>query len=274
MKDETIKYLEEQKISEFKFENINKLELTHELMEDIGNLDKHLRDDIIYPCLARLLHDNHLAKDELVKIAEELISDNYLTFDMDNKIKYSTLKRSFTGLQLVILIYVHNRDGIFEEKFVKKIFRSIIEYYKNEKDLRGYEKKVGFIHSIAHSADMFAQLVKCKELDSTDFESMLEAIIDKFKIDSYTYVSDEDERTVSAIFNLLERDILSKEFLISWLNRLGEYERPKIYPEVYRINSNIKHILRSLYFRLLNNEKYVYLVDEIKKVLEDKVKLR
>ena len=45
--------------NKFKFDEINKLELVYELMEDIGNHDGHLRDNVIYPSLAHLLHDKH-----------------------------------------------------------------------------------------------------------------------------------------------------------------------------------------------------------------------
>ncbi|GEM_PF-606181 len=272
--NKTIKYLEAQPKSEFKFEKVDKLKLTYELLENIGEKDSHLRDDIIYPCLAHLLHDNHLDKQELIKITKNLISDQYLTYDMDNKLEYSALKRSFTSLQLVIIIHVHNRDNIFSKAFIKEIFDSIIDYYSNEKDLRGYDPSVGWIHSIAHAADMFSQLAKCLELEEKDFESMLKVISEKFKINSYSYVSDEDERTVNAIFNLLERDIVSKDFMKEWVNKLGDYDKPNKYPEAYRITGNVKSLLRSLYFRVLDNEKYEYLANEVKKVLKEKVKLR
>ena len=274
MKDKTLKYLEEEFKNEFKFENIDKLKLTYELIEDIGNKDSHLRDNVIYPSLAHLLRDKHFENEEMKKIAEILISDQYLSFDMDNKNEYSVLKRTFTSLQIAMLVYVHNRDKLFDKEFVKKMFNSVVEYYINEKDIRGYEPAVGWIHSVAHAADIFAQLVKCDELDVKDFEYMLDSINNKFKVNTYTFVSHEDERTVNAIFNLLEKDIISKETLLKWVNDLGDYERPKTYPEVYRINNNVKNLLRSLYFRVLDNKKYLFLTDEIKKVLEEKVKLK
>lgn len=270
----TVKYLENQKECSFTFELINKLDLTYELIKNIGDRDSYLRDDVIYPSLAHLLHDKHLSHEHLIEITKELIGDSYLSYDMDNLEEYGTLKRTFTSLQLAMLVYVHNRDTIFSKEFMIEIFNNILDYYINETDLRGYDPTVGWIHSIAHGADLFAQLVKCEEIEVRDFERLLEAISLKFKINTYSYVSDEDERTVNAIFNLLERDIISNEYMVEWVNILGEYDRPKTYPEVYRINSNVKNLLRSLYFRVLDNEKYRYLSLEIKKVLIEKVKLR
>ena len=274
LEDTTIKYLEDQKKSDFNFNNVNKLELTYELISNIGDVDPYLRDDVIYPCLGHLLHDSHLDKLDLIKITELLISKDYLTYDMENLFENSTLKRTFTALQIVILLYVHNRDNIFSKDTIKSIFNNVLNYYINETDLRGYDEKIGWIHSVAHSADMFAQLVKCKELNRIEFEDMMNAISLKFRVNSYTYVSDEDERTVTAIYSLLEREIMTVEFMVEWVNQIGNYQRPKKYPEVYRINSNVKNLLRSLYFRLLNDDKCNYLTEEIKLVLETKVKLR
>jgi hypothetical protein len=274
MNDETLKYIENQFKNEFRFEDINKLELTYQLMDEIGNKDSHLRDNIIYPCLAHLLHDKHFDNNQLTNITKELMSEKYLTYDMDNSIEYSVLKRSFTALQIALLIYVHNRDNIFEKGYVNEIFNTVIDYYSKETYLRGYDEAVGWIHSIAHSADMFSRLVECTELDNNNYERMMDEICIKFQVSTYTYVSDEDERTVTAIMKLLERDILTKEYILSWVNKLGDYDRPKMYPEVYRINSNVKNLLRSLYFRILKTEKYNYLSDEIKKVLYEKVQLK
>ena len=55
-----IDYLKKQKELKFTFEDVNKLELVHLLMENIGDLDGEIRDGLIYPCLAHLLYDKHM----------------------------------------------------------------------------------------------------------------------------------------------------------------------------------------------------------------------
>ena len=57
--EKTMKLLEEQKEKKYTYENIDKLELVKILLADIGNPDSYLRDDLIYPNLAHLLHDKH-----------------------------------------------------------------------------------------------------------------------------------------------------------------------------------------------------------------------
>ena len=62
MKKEIINILKNECSNEFKFEGIDKENLLSALMENIGIKDPNIRDRLIYPCLAHLLHDNHFDK--------------------------------------------------------------------------------------------------------------------------------------------------------------------------------------------------------------------
>ncbi|XMB72085.1 DUF2785 domain-containing protein [Mycoplasmatota bacterium WC30] len=254
--------------NKYMFEGVDKLELVYKLIEYIGDMNSEIRDSLLYPNIAHLLHDKHLTKEELIQITELLIGDEYLTYDMENKEKYSVLKRSFTTLQLVILVFVHNRDDLYTSEMLNRILNTFINYYKNEAILIGYKEEVGWLHSIAHGADFFAQIVKWKEISETSLRTIFEVIRDKFLIDSYNFVSDEDERTVTAIVNAMNREILKEEFWTDWVKGFDNYKKPETYPEIYIYKNNKKNLLRSLYFRILNEEKNQDLV----KLLEEKIK--
>ena len=266
-------YLEEQKQNEYKFKDADKLKLVYLLIENIGVIDGHLRDDIIYPNLAHLLHDDHLEEAVLEEVLELLIGDKYLHFDLENFIEFSVLTRSFTTLQLVILVYKHNKDNVISERLIRNLYDSFIDYFDKEENLQGYKETVGWMHSIAHAADLFAQLVKVETFAETELKTILNAITKKLKTKEYFFVHDEDERMVNAVMNAIERDLLDKDFLKGWVYDFANYHKIKEYPEAYYLTNNIKNFLRSLYFRLLDNEKYKYLVDEIRKVLKENVKL-
>lgn len=263
MKREIVEILEEEKKSGFHFKTVDKLAFANELLLEIGNLDSHIRDELIYPNLAHLFHDNHFTEEQLHKFLYRLLSKDYLFYDMENKENYSVLKRSFTTLQLVIFVFVFNRDNLFSREIFKRIFDSFMSYFKLETVLTGYGKEVGWMHSIAHCADMFAQLVKSNEIDANMLEEMFHIIKEKFLIDSYNYVSDEDERMVTAIVNALNRDLLSKEFLIQFVASFEAAQEPPTFPEKYVFKNNKKNLLRALYFRIIKDEKYQFLTDEL-----------
>ena len=273
LEEKVIEYLKKQKETEYKFEDVDKLHFAHMLIENIGDLDPVVRDELIYPNLAHLLHDKHFNEEQLTEILHLLIGDEYLHFDLDNNIEFSVLIRSFTLLQLVILVDVHNRDNRIDEIDMRELLKSFIDYFQKEENLTGYDSEKGWLHSIAHSADLFAQLVKCEWVKERELKLIFKSITTKYKTKEYYFKHDEDERLINAIENGLERDILGEEFLTIWIEMFSRYEKIKEYPEAYHLTNNVKLFLRSLYFRLIYKDKYQFLTDKIKEVLKENVKL-
>jgi hypothetical protein len=268
-----IDYLKKQKESKFVFEDVNKLELLHLLMDHIGEKDAEIRDGLVYPNLAHLLNDKHFDEDQLNDIATDLISEQYLTFDIENYVDYSVLTRSFSVLQLAVLVHVHNRDHVIHGKIIQNLFTKFLKYFTMEEDVRGYNEEVGFMHSIAHSADLFAQLMQVEFFHEKEIKTMFTVIIDKYQTKDFFFMYDEDERMVNAIMNGLQREILDQEFIEGWIDSFANYKKPKNWPQAYYITNNVKVFLRSLYFRVLDHEKYGFVAEKIKKVLQEKVKL-
>ena len=262
-----LELLKSLKKNNYDFSDLNKIDLTYSLIENIGDKDGFIRDGLVYPVLAHLLHDNVLEKEELIKIARLLISDQYLFYDINNEEEYSVLKRSFTLLQLAILVYKHNSDKSLSDEVVHDIALSFGKYFELESDLRGYDELVGWCHSIAHSADLFTQLFKSEVLSSESIAVMLELIRDKFIRKDYQFVSDEDERMVNALEVVILNEKVSNDILVKWIESFSIFEKGEEWPGIYIILANIKHILRSLYFRILDNDTHKDLVKVIKETL-------
>lgn len=256
-------YLKNQIDSEFTFMDIDKLELAYKLIKNVGVKDSEYRDGVYLRCMGHLIHDNHFTNEELSGILETYISDEYLLVDLDNNDEYSVLTRAYTLLNIATLLYVHLRDGVFKKELIIKTYEAMIYYYDKEFIYTGHDIEVGWIHAIAHSADAFRQLMRLKELDKSQIEVIFNLFIDKFHIDNYTFISDEDERTVNAMELVFKSNLLDKDFLIDFVRRLAAFEKRKTFPEAIAICTNVKNLLRSIYFRLLENDEYKYLTDEI-----------
>jgi hypothetical protein len=224
--------------------------------------------------LAHLFYDKHFTESELAMYLHRLMGDEYLFFDVDNYIDHSSLVRSFSLLQLVILVAVHNRDAIISDRSIKSLYTQFLKYFNEETVFTGYDPSVGFVHTIAHSADLFQQLMQVKSFGETELKTMFTAIANRFKISNYDFRHDEDERMVKALYAGLERDLLDQQFLLQWVDSASRYTKPETFPERYYITNNVKHLLRSLYFKLLPQEKYSELVHAIAKHLNERVALR
>lgn len=267
LKKETQSLLKELKKNSYDFSNIDPLSLAYELLQDIGSKDSVIRDDLIYPVLAHLLHDDVIDDLELARIAKVLVSDEYLFYDMQNKTEYSVLTRSFTSLQLVILVYKHNEKSILSDEFFIEVVDSFIEYYKKETDYRGYVEGVGWLHSIAHSADMFTQIVQNESITEGKVIDIFEAIKSKFMIRDYMFNHEEDERSINALEKAIRLNKVNSNYVKSFITDMGSFEKGTVFPDAYNILRNVKCFLRSLYFRFLNDETYGYVAEEVQKVL-------
>jgi hypothetical protein len=245
-----LEYLKKQREEEFAFTGQNHLDLVEQCMQYIGDQDGEIRDHVIYPALAHLLHDNHLSKEELTHIATRLIGDEYLTFDINNKEQWSVLKRSFTLLQLVILLYVHRRDKVFSESLVRQIFNQFVAYCKQETVFTGYDEMVGWVHAIAHSGDVMVQLVQLEEVSSEDVHCLLDIVFEWFTQEDYLFISDEDERIVGMMEHALRLGKVSEEELAEWVRRYQQETLPSRFPQNYYKKQNMLHMCRSLFFRI------------------------
>jgi len=58
----------------------------------------------------------------------------------------SVLLRSFSALDLSILAALENRDPALDDAAYRKLLDDALGYLRDERDLRGFEPRVGWIH--------------------------------------------------------------------------------------------------------------------------------
>ena len=270
MNKEFIEYLKRIKENEYKFEDtVDKQQLTKTLIDNIGNQDSFVRDRLVYPALASLLYYDHLSEEQLIEFTKLLISDKCMKYDMPNYYELSVLTRSFSLLAIVIIVYKHHTNQFLPKDLFVELYSEFMDYFRNETDFRGYIEDIGWAHSVAHSADVFKQLFRCSELGNEEFKSMFAVIRERFMINNYVFMSDEDERMITAIHEALKRDVLEEEYIIEWIKDFRSFEKLAKYPEDYNVDINIRNLLRSLYFRLIGDKKYQTILNVLIDVLDE-----
>jgi len=257
MKATTIDLLKRLKDKKFDFSSVKDLlGLANILLEDIGNTDPLIRDELVYPALARLLYDDHLENSEVEKILKQLFTERFLFYKIGENISSSVYTRTFSALQIAVVLYKHNEKSFLSDEIIKDMYSLFLDYYKQEKDVSGYSEEFGWSHSVAHAADVFKQFVLCTELNE-ELEEILELVKDKFTQADYLFINNEDERIVTAIDLLIKRDVFEKKVINDWIKSFGEYRKETDYKREFVINTNIKNLLRSLYFRIDSFEEVI-----------------
>jgi hypothetical protein len=252
-------------------DGINKRQFALELMDNIGSTDPVLRDDLILSMLWKMIVDKVLSQEEIKELLEVSLSDKHLFYKVGEKEDDSVFNRAFTVLIIRLIMYYQNNYGedLLSEEELIRVFNDFIKYVRQERDLRGYDKDKGWAHAIAHSGDALRTFAYCKYIGHVQLIEILEVIKEKVDVSYYVYINEECERLVSAVINVIERNELSEEEIISWIRSFEELEKPDKFPEEHYWRENVKNLLRSLYFRLKFRKGSDKIINEIEKVLHN-----
>ncbi len=113
----------------------------------------------------------------------------------------------------------------------------------------------GWAHTVAHTADAIDELAKCRELNAADLLDLLGAISTLLNEPRQVYAFEEDERLSVASVTILQRQLLEPADWEIWMESLlSLIEEAHPILQAHHLRVNIKHFLRSFYFRLRRPE--------------------
>jgi hypothetical protein len=222
----------------------------------IGVPDGELRDDLIYVILARWTLDGRLSQAQLRELLSTSLDDAHLFYRIGETGSDSVFTRSFSMLLLALIIYAHRQNAFLSKAEVLGIKDTVLEYIRREKDHRGYVGgNKGWAHAVAHTADVLDELALCSELGAQELSEILDAIGRLVAEEGSVYAYEEDERLSVATASVLTRQALDLKVWTQWIDRLvAEVAQEQRFMQGYNLRVNVKHFLRSLFFRLRRPE--------------------
>ena len=255
-------------------ENIDYEELTNEMLAKIGVTDPELRDDLIYMVMANWIMDDIYNKEELRQIFNICLDEKHLYYKLGEKEDDSVFTRTFSALILAVLYHKDYEDDFLNQQEFQQGAETVIDYYTEEKDLRGYIKGKGWAHSAAHGADILLEIAKSKKAKKRILMKLLNAIIDKSQIEHHVYFNGEDERIARAVKSTMKNINLDDETINKWFRDLTDIENFEDRNKQDTLIFNLKNILKSLYFEIISdevvNDKYLILITDALKELDQK----
>jgi Protein of unknown function (DUF2785) len=203
--------------------------LTAELLADLGSSDPEVRGVFAYPILERWISQERYTPGELRAMVTELTRN--LAPGPDEQGTDNVFLRSFSALTLATILYFEIEHPFLEEGEVRAVLEQVLAYYPAEQDLRGYvPDSPGWIHAVAHGADLLGVLGLNRYMRTADLEHIMEALATKIAPPvAHVYLYNEDMRLVRAVMWVLSQDLLMLPFVSDWLERLTT-SRPEGYP--------------------------------------------
>jgi len=229
-------------------------ELTAELVGYLRLPDAELRDEFGYEILATWILAGHYPPDTLRAMAETQLAA--LAVGLGEKGTETVFGRSFATLILAAITYYDNHQPFLTDGEIHRMLDRALDYFAQERDLRGYVTGQGWAHSAAHTADWIDELALSRYAGADDLRRMLDALAAKMQRSDLVFLCNEDERLSVAAGSALRRMILPREAVTAWLAALpgvlDQYPRAVrlIDPQAQAAYLNTKNFVRSLYLRL------------------------
>ncbi|MED1797922.1 DUF2785 domain-containing protein [Brevibacillus porteri] len=231
-------------------------ELALEMVTHIGSPDPQLRDELIYSTFSHWIEEGVLSPEQLQELLAIALDDQHLFYRIGENGTDSVFTRSFSVLLLPLILILHRNHPFLAKEAILYVKDKLFAYIRQETDLRGYVEEKGWAHATAHAADALDDLAQCSELDQTDLKQILGVIRETITGAKSVYAHEEDERLVTAVLSVWNRDELSLDDIDGWVRSFANRLDSSYSIEAYTGRINAKNFLRSLYYRIHDQEKY------------------
>jgi hypothetical protein len=227
-------------------------ELALELTELLGSRDPKLRDDYAFGITANWMARHELfTADELRELARRWTAnlERGLGAQGDDRV----LARSFSALSLAALVSRELQTPFLHADEVHALLESALAYSARERDLRDWDPELGWIHAVAHTADLLKFLARHPHVDGAGLARILGAVEQRVTAPMpRAFSMGEDERLVRTVAAVLVRvDHDPREF-DAFLERLVQArvrarDATPFAPENVAVEQNVLHFLRALH---------------------------
>jgi hypothetical protein len=198
--------------------------LAHELSALLASADPELRDDLAYSILAHwIYHRDTLTTPTLLALTDEWRAN--LTSGLGEAGTNSVLKRSFSALSLSEMAKREAKTPFMGEDRYHSLVGQAISYLKAERDLRGYDATLHWIHATAHTADLLAALADSPLLTAEEAAAILKATATRLSTAPQVYTQGEQDRLAAAIVSVIRRKDFDASTFDPWLAHIDDEDR-------------------------------------------------
>ena len=229
--------------------------LVSEAVSFLGSPDTEWRDDVGYGVVASCVYQKkQLTPGERRELVGRLSGN--LRHGIGESGTDSVLPRSFSALDLSIFAALEDADPALDDAGYRKLLDGALAYLRDERDLRGLEPQLGWIHATAHTADLLKFLARDARFTAADEVRLLDAAWSKMTAPGTpVFTHAEDERLAAALLSVVRRPDFDPTILDPWLARFVGLEKQvwsKAPPDPQKLDAsqNARSLLRSLYVAL------------------------
>jgi Protein of unknown function (DUF2785) len=228
-----------------------------ELSGYFGSPDSELRDDLAYSITTVWIkHQKQISTDELNSLLDDWQAN--LRDGIGESGNDSVLKRSFSALCLVALAERDLKMPFLSDERYQAFLANALAYLRDERDLRGFDPTIGWIHATAHTADLLAALAANPLLKTEDQPRLLDAITTRLSSAHEIFAYGEQDRLAALAATIAARKNFDGPAFQNWLSTLDSadqrtWKNAPPHLELLQTFENDTYMLRGLAAYLCGN---------------------
>jgi len=229
--------------------------LVREAIGLLGSPDPVWRDDVGYGVIVSCVYQKKLLDAGQRREIIDTLTGN-LQRGIGEVGTDVVLLRSFSALDLSILAALELQDPVLDDAAYRRLLDAALAYLADERDVRGIDPRVGWIHATAHTADLLKFLARDPRFTPADQVRLLDAAwIRMTAPGTRVFTHAEDERLAAALLSVARRPDFDPDSLEPWLERFITLEKSvwqQSPPEATALDAaqNARNLLRSLHLLL------------------------
>ena len=197
--------------------------LAPELSALLTSPDPELRDELAYSILAVWIHRDRFSTTTLLSLTDQWRSN--LKSGLGESETNSVLIRSFSALCLSEIARHEAKSPFMGAERYHRLVTEASDYLQAERDLRGYDPALHWIHATAHTADLLAALADSPLLTKEEGSQILHAIDTRLATAPQVYTQGEQDRLAAAVVSVIGRKDFDASTFESWLAALQGEDR-------------------------------------------------
>ena len=146
------------------------------------------------------------------------------------------------------------RTPFLGEPRYHQLLADALTYLQSERDLRGYDAKLGWIHANAHTADLLRDLANSPLLTKDEQTNILSAIAVRLSTAPQVYTQGEQDRMAAAVLAVIRRSSFDQASFGVWLTTLDNEDKQvwanPVTPETLARYQNHTYFLQALSVRI------------------------
>ena len=127
------------------------------------------------------------------------------------------LRRSFSALTLAEIMRSDSITPFMDEAARQDLLDAAIAALEGESDFRGLDAEIGWVHPVAHMADLLWRFALHSETTPEQARSILGAVDSKIAPISVSYSFNEGDRLARVVSTMIRRDLVEAEAIARWL---------------------------------------------------------